>query len=182
MTRETVTGRTYKSTRPRGFAPWAPRAESRALVAEVLDVLDEYADYLPLTLRQVFYRLVGTRGYPKDEKAYDRLTRVLDRARRAGLVPFDVIRDDGMVESWPGGYDGPVPEPDRPTRSGPRPGETPPLGRLGRSKEGGETPRVATAGPWAGSDPRPAHNRPTTGHDRPTTGPTGTAGPAGGVI
>lgn len=106
MTAGTVTGRTYKKPRPRGFAPWAPRAEARALVADVLEVLDEYADYLPLTLRQVFYRLVGTRGYPKDEKAYARLLENMNRARRAELVPFDAIRDDGTVASWPGGYHG----------------------------------------------------------------------------
>ncbi len=46
-------------TRARGFTDWNPSAVSLALLAQVREVLVEYADYLPLTLRQVFYRLVG---------------------------------------------------------------------------------------------------------------------------
>ena len=57
-------------------------------------MLDEYADYLPLTIRQVFYRLVATREYEKSEPAYKRLMEMLGRARRGGVVPFDAIRDD----------------------------------------------------------------------------------------
>lgn len=85
------------ATRVRGFAPWRPRPEAVALLLQVLAVLDEYADLLPLTLRQVFYRLVGTRGYEKTERAYKRLGELLNRARRAGEVPFDAIRDDGVA-------------------------------------------------------------------------------------
>jgi hypothetical protein len=61
----------------------------------VIEILDEYRDELPLTARQIFYRLVGKYGYPKDERAYERLTNYLVRARRARLIPFDHIRDDG---------------------------------------------------------------------------------------
>jgi hypothetical protein len=82
-------------TRPRGFAPWNPRPESLALVQDVRAVLDEYRAHLPLTLRQCFYRLVATRGYSKSETAYARLGEVVNRARRAGLLPFAAIRDDG---------------------------------------------------------------------------------------
>ena len=46
-------------TRPRGFVDWKPQATTRALLDQVQGVLDEYANYLPLTVRQVFYRLVG---------------------------------------------------------------------------------------------------------------------------
>ena len=58
-------------------------------------MLDEYQAELPLTARQIFYRLVGAYGYPKDERAYERLTNILVRARRARIIPFDAIRDDG---------------------------------------------------------------------------------------
>lgn len=85
------------ATRVRGFAPWRPRPEAVVLLALVRAVLDEYVDLLPLTLRQVFYRLVGTRGYEKTERAYKRLGEMLNRARRAGEVPFDTIRDDGVT-------------------------------------------------------------------------------------
>lgn len=83
-----------RRTRPRGFAPWQPRPDTRALLDRVRDVLGEYADHLPLTCRQIFYRLVAA-GYDKTETAYARLCEVIARARRAGLLPFQDIRDDG---------------------------------------------------------------------------------------
>jgi hypothetical protein len=82
-------------TRVRGFAPWQPRGATRNLLDQVLAVLDEYADYLPLTLRQIFYRLVGAHGYEKTERAYGRLGEHLNRARRSRLIPMADIRDDG---------------------------------------------------------------------------------------
>lgn len=84
-------------TRARGFATWRPRNDAVELLAQVREVLDEYREHLPLTLRQVFYRLVGSRGYEKTETAYKRLGETLNRARRASLLPFDVIRDDGIT-------------------------------------------------------------------------------------
>ena len=86
-----------KRTRPRGFAPWTPRPESLALVADVQAVLAEYRAHLPLTCRQIFYRLVAMKGFDKTETAYSRLTETIGRARRDGLVPFASIRDDGSA-------------------------------------------------------------------------------------
>jgi hypothetical protein len=82
-------------TRPRGFAPWSPETATLALLDQVRGVLDEYADYLPLTIRQIFYRLVGAHGYEKTERAYQRLCEHLNRARRASIIRMGVIRDDG---------------------------------------------------------------------------------------
>jgi hypothetical protein len=82
-------------TRPRGFAPWSPQRETLALLAKINAVLGEYENHLPLTLRQIFYRLVGAHGYEKTERAYERLGEHLVRARRARLVPMEAIRDDG---------------------------------------------------------------------------------------
>lgn len=83
--------------RPKGYADWRPQAKTRLLLDQVYAVLDEYEDYLPLTVRQIFYRLVGSYGYEKTELAYSRLSEHLVRARRAELIPFDLIRDDGVV-------------------------------------------------------------------------------------
>jgi hypothetical protein len=71
-----------------------PAAEDLALLEIIRQVLEEYVEYLPLTIRQIFYRLVGAHGYEKTERAYKNLGECLNRARRAGLVPFDTIRDD----------------------------------------------------------------------------------------
>jgi hypothetical protein len=93
-------------TRPRGFmAGWEPRASSLALIEHVNAVLDDYAAQVPLTVRQIFYRLVGAYGYEKTEQAYKRLGELLNKARRARLIDMDVIRDDGFTSEGGGGFD-----------------------------------------------------------------------------
>ncbi|GIV77439.1 MAG: hypothetical protein KatS3mg050_1833 [Litorilinea sp.] len=84
--------------RPRGFIEWRPRGETWALLGAVNSILQEYREHLPLTLRQIFYRLVAVHGYEKTERGYQRLCEVLNKARRARLIEFDAIRDDGFVE------------------------------------------------------------------------------------
>ena len=98
--------RQYTHTRVRGLAPWKPQKKTLALLDQVQTVLDEYRDHLPLTARQVFYRLVGAFDYPKTESASNRLGDMLNRARRAGMVPFRSIRDDGVTAKGHGGFHG----------------------------------------------------------------------------
>ena len=86
-------------TRVRGFAPWAPRGTTLELLEQVRGVLDEYEDYLPLTIRQIFYRLVGAHNYEKTEHAYARLCEHLNRARRA--ASFRWRRSAMMAASSP---------------------------------------------------------------------------------
>ena len=91
-------------TRVRGFAPWSPEKGTLALLDQVQAVLGEYADHLPLTIRQIFYRLVGAHDFEKSARAYQRLIEHLNRARRARIISMDVIRDDvGVIaepDSW----------------------------------------------------------------------------------
>ena len=83
-------------SRPRGFIEdYNPRAKTLDLLAQVEDVLATYQAELPLTARQIFYRLVATVDFPKDEHGYARLQEHLANFRRAGIVAFDEIRDDG---------------------------------------------------------------------------------------
>lgn len=96
-----------KTTRVRGFAPWRPEPASLELVEQVRKVLSLFRAYLPVTIRQVFYRLVSTIGYPKDEESYERLCEVLNRARRAGLIDWDDFRDDGFQRSRVSSFDSP---------------------------------------------------------------------------
>ena len=70
-------------------------------------MLAEYADHLPLTVRQIFYRLVGTSGgYEKTELAYKRLYEATAKHAGGALIEFDAIRDDGAVREDPFGYAG----------------------------------------------------------------------------
>jgi hypothetical protein len=91
--------------RVRGFAPWTPRAETQALLDQVRGVLGEYEAHLPLTIRQIFYRLVGVHEYEKTERGYERLCEHLNRARRARIIPMDAIRDDGTTIIAPDAWD-----------------------------------------------------------------------------
>lgn len=93
---EFTAGRENGRRRPRGYAEWRPQTSTRALLEDVDDVLDRYQEHLPLTIRQVFYALVGAERLDKSELAYARLGEHLNRARRAGLIDFDAIRDDGV--------------------------------------------------------------------------------------
>lgn len=85
------------SSRPRGFAGWSPQRKTTDLLDQVNQVLEDYRAQLPVTARQVYYRLVARFDFDKTEKAYKRLLETLNRARRAGLVPMDSIRDDGST-------------------------------------------------------------------------------------
>jgi hypothetical protein len=87
-----------------GLAAWEPNAESADLIRHVNQILREFRSSLPLTGRQVFYRLVATTGYDKTEKSYKALLEKLNRARRAGFIPFSSIRDDGTTISSPFGF------------------------------------------------------------------------------
>ena len=96
-----------KNGRPRGYVDeWRPRAKTRALLDDVWDVLDRYDEYLPLTIRQVFYALVGAERLDKTELAYSRLCYVLNQARRNRLIAFEDIRDDGVSVMTMRSYDG----------------------------------------------------------------------------
>jgi hypothetical protein len=81
--------------RVKGFAPWKPQKRTEPLLQDIEHVLEEYREYLPLTVRQVFYRLAG-KGYPKTENFYENVQEKCNRARRCELVPFSSIRDDGV--------------------------------------------------------------------------------------
>jgi len=100
-------GAQRKRARPRGFiADWRPNAATQALLNQIEAVLAEYAAHLPLTIRQIFYRLVAAHDYPKTESDYKRLCRVLNSARRARLVDMEAIRDDGGTVLKPFTFDG----------------------------------------------------------------------------
>jgi hypothetical protein len=110
----------------RGFIEWNPNTNSQQLLIKIASVLGDYLDLLPLSIRQVFYRLVAIHDYPKTEKAYGKLIYLLGKARRARyelvdprlrdhrylrlrrpsgrMLLFDAIRDDKFVHSQPGFY------------------------------------------------------------------------------
>jgi hypothetical protein len=73
------------TARARGFIEWRPHAETWELLHRIRHVLDEYVEQLPLTLRQIFYILVG-HAYEKTERAYERLCETSNKARCAKVI------------------------------------------------------------------------------------------------
>lgn len=91
-----------------GLATYNPYGKRKLLLQHVREVLLAYVSHLPLTVRQIYYRLVATHAeYPKEQKFYKGLVETLALARRGGLIEWDAIRDDGVrTEYCGGGFDG----------------------------------------------------------------------------
>jgi len=101
-----------------GYVPYSPQADKQYWLSCAARVITEYRDELPLTVRQIFYRLVAAHDFPKTEASYVRLAEMLTRARRASmlhpekrggtpLIPFAAIRDDKLRASQVGFYSDP---------------------------------------------------------------------------
>lgn len=88
-----------KQVRSRGYiSDYHPQAKTLRLLDDVQGVLNEYRAYWPLSCRQIFYRLVSTVAhYPKTEVFYGKLCHHMANARRARVIPFHAIRDDGVT-------------------------------------------------------------------------------------
>ena len=84
-----------------GYEPWRPRPEAKLRVEIAQAVLEEYAAHVPLTVRQIYYRAVGAHGRPKTTQEYDNFLYAVAKARRAGLIDMDAIRDDGVLQREP---------------------------------------------------------------------------------
>ena len=76
---------------------WTPTKKIQIMLGRAQNILDEYADQLPLTCRQIYYRMIAEFSYPKGKEFEGSLYRALKLARRAEMIPFDSIRDDGIL-------------------------------------------------------------------------------------
>lgn len=91
-------GKAHRSKRPKGYIDWRPNDKWEPILDNVKSVLRENQTYAPgssLTVRQIFYALVGQYGFDKTEQAYNNLAEMLVKARRARLVSFNEIIDIG---------------------------------------------------------------------------------------
>lgn len=72
--------------------PWRPTGNSALLVNQCNEILAELSGYR-LTLRQLYYQLVSRNVIPNLERSYQNLSRLVTRARMAGLIDWDLIED-----------------------------------------------------------------------------------------
>lgn len=78
----------------------------QTIVSEVNTVLGQYN--MPLTLRQIYYRLVSDYSFPNKRTSYNRLSSVLVKAREENEVDDTRIEDRSRnVLGGDGGYDSP---------------------------------------------------------------------------
>ncbi len=78
------------------YREWRPSSKSKIMLGRVKCILDEYAEYLPLTVRQIYYRMIAAFKYEKGDTFKDALYAMMVLARRAEEIPFWKIRDDGI--------------------------------------------------------------------------------------
>jgi hypothetical protein len=79
---------------PEGVKSKRKRRTSADMEALCLRLYSLIKEERPMTVRQVFYRMVSTGAIRKDEKEYKTVSRLLVRMRRAGRLPFSWIADN----------------------------------------------------------------------------------------
>lgn len=80
---------------------YTAREETFALQSAIIEVITEIQE--PMTVRQIFYRLVAG-GYPKEESFYSKVQRNLLDMRERGLLPYDLIADNSRSFYQPTAY------------------------------------------------------------------------------
>lgn len=68
-------------------------ASTRPVADAIISVVDDLQEYWPLTVRQVFYQLVGKTVIPNNLAHYRKVSRILVKLREEELVPWSVIED-----------------------------------------------------------------------------------------
>lgn len=84
---------------------------NRELIRRINIILHEYQQLgFSLTLRQLFYQFVSRNWIKNTKKDYDRLGEILSKARRAGLVDWNSIKDRTRYlrtySTWPNAASG----------------------------------------------------------------------------
>jgi hypothetical protein len=88
------------------FKKYRPQARSMGLIRDIKSVVDELVEQWPITLRQIFYRLIGAYGYAKTDQFSSKVQEMLAELRRGGQISMDVIRDDTLTVIEQAGFTG----------------------------------------------------------------------------
>jgi hypothetical protein len=77
-------------------------ADKKEVIDTIIRTVEKFSnDGWQMTLRQVYYQLVGMNAMPNDQLAYKKLSGLLDDCRYSGKVDWDDIEDRGRVPSTP---------------------------------------------------------------------------------
>lgn len=76
------------------FEEWNPKPESLERVGQVNAILDDYKKMrITLTLRQLYYQLVSKNLIGNKVSEYSKLSDIVSRGRRSGMIDWDAIED-----------------------------------------------------------------------------------------
>jgi hypothetical protein len=78
--------------------------ENRRTTALIDAALRILAEQNPMTIRQLFYRLVSVNVIPNDLPSYQRVSEVMTKSRDDGRCPFEWIADRSRPIYWAGGF------------------------------------------------------------------------------
>jgi len=82
--------------------PWTKNRKGQA--NKIMDVVEDLRDYFPLTLRQVYYRLVAAEVIKNNRSRYNDLSKVIKQMRLDKMLSWDVIEDRTRRVSGKRGY------------------------------------------------------------------------------
>ncbi len=78
------------------YKEWNPSGDSQAIVTKANEILEEYTEQgYDLSLRQLYYQFVARDLIPNTEKSYKKLGDIISKARDAGMIDWDLIKDRG---------------------------------------------------------------------------------------
>ncbi len=85
---------------------WEPRSDDRVLLDAVRALLNsaDYRPFWPLTLRQVYYGLVGALTIENTKGSYKRLGGLITKARLSSRIPWEAIMDNNRDMLRGGGF------------------------------------------------------------------------------
>ena len=76
------------------YEDWNPKEETIMIVDHAVSIIEDYQEQgYELTLRQLYYRMVGYDMIPNTERSYKRLGNIVTRARMAGMISWEAIED-----------------------------------------------------------------------------------------
>lgn len=84
------------------YKKWNPKAATRHLVSQANAIIADYAAQgYNMTLRQLYYQLVAANIIKNEHRQYTKLSRVMTKARWAGLTSLDALYDPGREPKLP---------------------------------------------------------------------------------
>jgi hypothetical protein len=76
------------------FIQRAFRPDSQRIIEQAVEIIEDYtAQGFTLTLRQLYYQFVARDLIPNRQSEYKRLGSIINDARLAGLIDWDMIED-----------------------------------------------------------------------------------------